>query len=58
MPLEVDFEVSKPIPVSELSLFLAYGSDVNSQHLLQCHAYLPAAMLPALMIIECDPQES
>lgn len=43
-------------PSLTLFLLLAY-QDVLSQLLLQCHAFLPAAMLPAAMVM-VSPSET
>lgn len=52
----VGFKVSKAHAKSNLSLPLTY--DINSQLLPQsCHAYRPASMLPAMIIIMGSPSK-
>lgn len=57
MSLGPGFEVPKCLSHFKLHLsaFLFVDKDVKSQLLLQCHACLPAAFLPAMMVVNTYP---
>jgi hypothetical protein len=48
------FQRPEPLPVS-FPLPQAYRADVISQLLLQCQDCVPAAMLPAMLVMNSDP---
>lgn len=57
MSLGPGFEVPKCLShfKLQLSAFLFVDKDVKSQLLLQCRACLPAAFLPAMMVVNTYP---